>query len=383
MDLAGGMACKLTRIRYTTSTGNDGETLKKESVVIKTLNPGTLPRSIQLGLAREAIFYRDFATTVSTHHQGLLPTVYAADGDMASGQKVMMLEDLGAVGAIQLGYFFGPGSPHNWNRDLAALTKDGGIVDSADAARVAFEAMAALHAQFWCDQGLLDSGRHAWLRGAQWYANATAVSTDGKSTGDGGEKAFLAAQASAADCWATTRTKISNGDDGGVRWDSRLVAAMDASIARASWPAYQSRIKSTVNYTLVHGDSHPANMMWVPTTRRLVLLDFEVVGVGSGPQDVGQFVVSHMSPLDRRAAEQKLVRGYYDAVINGGVDPVTFPWSECWREYGLGGTERWVWLLSLLTTMCPANMVQFFHDQVLAFMVDHGISAENIGMPRV
>jgi hypothetical protein len=44
---------------------------------------------------------------------------------------------------------------------------------------------------------------------------------------------------------------------------------------------------------------------------------------------------------------------------------------------------RWIWLLAIIAQYCPDKMTQFFHDQVLAFAVDHDITTEMIGMPRV
>ena len=43
----------------------------------------------------------------------------------------------------------------------------------------------------------------------------------------------------------------------------------------------------------------------------LILLDWEMVGVGSGPQDIGQYMISHTAPEERRANEKMLVEHYY------------------------------------------------------------------------
>jgi hypothetical protein len=39
--------------------------------------------------------------------------------------------------------------------------------------------------------------------------------------------------------------------------------------------------------------------------------------------------------------------------------------------------------LQVLCGMCPPKMVQYFHDQVLAFLLDHHVTAADIVMPRV
>ena len=70
-----------------------------------------------------------------------------------------------------------------------------------------------------------------------------------------------------------------------IRWDAHLVACVDAAFAGVSWDAYQAARGH--RWTLVHGDFHPANVMW--RDGAMILIDFELVGVGSGAQDLGQF----------------------------------------------------------------------------------------------
>eukprot|EP01031_Cornospumella_fuschlensis_P047072 gene47072-57646_t len=79
-------------------------------------SPEALERSRSLGTAREAIFYNEFAPTATFS----VPKVLCSFGDMKTGEKKVVLEDLGVSG-IQSGYFFGPGSPLNWGKDLPAL----------------------------------------------------------------------------------------------------------------------------------------------------------------------------------------------------------------------------------------------------------------------
>jgi hypothetical protein len=112
-------------------------------------------------------------------------------------------------------------------------------------------------------------------------------------------------------------------------------------------------------------------------------VDFEMVGLGSGPQDIAQYLISHMSPDKRRECEHRLVRDYYFHLTGGDLHPRDYSLEQCWADYRHGGAERWVWLLLLLTTMCPDSMVQYFHDQLMAFTADHCIDETNVGMPRV
>ena len=43
----------------------------------------------------------------------------------------------------------------------------------------------------------------------------------------------------------------------------------------------------------------------------LKLLDFETVGLGSGPQDIGQYLISNISPEKRRELEPSIVCSVY------------------------------------------------------------------------
>ena len=204
--------------------------------------------------------------------------------------------------------------------------------------------------------------------------------------------------------------------------------------------AYQAEL-ATRPLTLVHGDFHPANIMIVPPTSdrpasvgrvygaawvvlhaflerapqlsrplerapqsvpqsplnvyllypspcartQVVLLDFEQVGVGSGPQDLGQYLISHASPETRRGIEARgAVEAYYEALcgLNVGV-AATMTLEQCKAEYVAGGAGRWLWFLPVLNAMCPPPMTQYFHDQLLAFLKDHNITPETVPMPRV
>lgn len=221
---------------------------------------------------------------------------------------------------------------------------------------------AKFHALHWMDRSLL---QHPWLRATDWHAQE-------------GESTFHAAQKQAAQAWATNKTKIHAGESK-VQWDPRLLKCMDSSLYKVSWGEFQKRLQRQ-QWTLVHSDFHPANMMWIRD--HIVLLDYEVVGLGSGPQDLSQFLISHMTPEARRQCEERLLRKYY-SVLSETVDGSAYTWEQCWADYVLGGVERWVWLLCILTAMCPDKMVQYWHDQLLAFILDHGITPANIGMPRV
>ena len=128
---------------------------------------------------------------------------------------------------------------------------------------------------------------------------------------------------------------------------------------------------TTRPFALVHGDCHPHNVLWCEqrTPRaHLRLIDFEMVGVGSPAQEMGQWTISHMTPAVRRASEQRLVAGYHAQVVQNltakdkQAQAKAFSYDACWSEYVAGGAGRWIWFVPVLAVMLADNpkMGQFF-----------------------
>lgn len=64
-----------------------------------------------MGHPREACFYNTFADQLSERGFSLPSTLYSF-GDMSTGEKTILLQDLS--NCVQSGYFYGPVSPHNF-----------------------------------------------------------------------------------------------------------------------------------------------------------------------------------------------------------------------------------------------------------------------------
>lgn len=136
----------------------DGSAVK---YVYKNVPASHETTSKNLGLARESFFYKLLAPTLV--EQGvIIPTVVFSYGDMKSGHKTIVLEDLSST-SLQSGYFFGPGSPLNWGKDLDAIVTT--KLPMERVARDTFRRAASLHATYWKDESLL---QHKWLRGQAW-----------------------------------------------------------------------------------------------------------------------------------------------------------------------------------------------------------------------
>lgn len=145
----------------------DGSTKK---YVYKTVLPNSYQKSKDLGLPREAFFYHYLAPTLAQHGVQL-PEVVLVHGDMSTGEKTMILEDLSSQ-CVQSGYFFGPGSPHNWGKDLTAViaaNRPSGVAENItmfEISREAFRNAARMHATYWMDRSLL---QFDWLRSQAWF----------------------------------------------------------------------------------------------------------------------------------------------------------------------------------------------------------------------
>jgi len=312
-----------------------------KAVVVKVTTESSSAKGKQLALWREAKFYEAAAAASLDPEVLRIPEVLHAVCCPETGRKLVVLEDLSGT-HVQAGLLYGKGSPLNWSCNLdEALARFGSsqskaLVEPTELTERAFVAAAAMHARYWMDAEALREHAH-WLRGAGWVT-ALDEALEGRAE-------WEAMQRQASDGWASVRASVGTG---GVAWDERVVALMDASIASISWERFQGDIQRRP-WTLVHGDFHPANAMASVETGELKWLDFELVGIGSGPQDLAQFVISHMDAETRRGCERRLVERYHAALEKGGLNTTgadtggaAYSYEQCWSEYVSGGTERWV-----------------------------------------
>lgn len=142
----------------------------EEKYVYKTVLPDSYQKSKDLGLPRESFFYQYLAPTLAQRGVNL-PAVVFVHGDMNTGEKTMVLEDLSSQ-CVQSGYFFGAGSPHNWGKNLTtviAANRPAGLSESIsmfEISRAAFRNAANMHATYWMDHSLM---QHEWLRSQAWF----------------------------------------------------------------------------------------------------------------------------------------------------------------------------------------------------------------------
>lgn len=80
--------------------------------------------------------------------------------------------------------------------------------------------------------------------------------------------------------------------------------------------------------TLCHGDYRADNQMFDGADP--VVLDFQIVGCGSGMYDVGYFISQSISPEVRDGHDRELVDGYLKRLASHGI---TFDRDDAWRQY--------------------------------------------------
>ena len=297
---------------------SDGKTL---NLVVKFIPDDKLASSKTLGLAREAFFFSILAQQLPSLS---LPRTYYTHGDLSTGAKVVIMEDL--TSHKNSGYWFGMTNPLNWGKDLASLTNNSCFTAEA-ITKNAVEKLAILHGTFWNDEGLW---KYEWLNGVDWIQGKNQESWQGMMN-------WIQAK------WDTGKARIS---DGQILIDDYLVKIVDASFSKVSWEAHQATVQQDQTWTLVHGDHHPGNWIVKPDDSKpidAIVIDFEMVGVGNGAAEISQYLISHMDPLLRKNVEFDLLKVYYDSLIKfPNVCQEKYTFEYCKQQYVTYGFAHWV-----------------------------------------
>lgn len=367
----------------------DNGTENKRLVAKQVPEGGSKELSKRLGLAREALFYDNFAFEFRCRDgmHDILPKVYYSYGDYETGEKFVLMEDL-SDRAVDSAIFFGPGNPNNWNRDLPKEVESacfGGVAAPTpeQVAMETFTAIAKIHGIFWRRRDLFltdccGGTQQQWLRGQQWVQRKD-------------RESWEASQGLIRDIWSGLHGKV----DEVLDWDPLLKSIVDKAVHGISWDAQMERLdECKTPWTLVHGDFWPGNVLWMinqdpnvaSSSSKIKIIDWEMCGIGSGPQDLGQYILSNMEPDVRREHERDLVRAYYDELLRNvrENDRESITWDYVWDEYRIGGLERWLWFLVyfLGQGLKFRPWAQFFHDQMASFVNDHGLTPADVTQVR-
>jgi hypothetical protein len=246
--------------------------------------PSAIPEVLQMARTwdlyrREVLFYRDIAPTVGLR----VPKGYVTEFDPETHHFALVMEDV---------------SPAAGGDQVAGLP--------LEHTRLALDALAALHANWWDRPELkpLETAIQPFGEGP-WVGTGAHVAAAWPAF-----KPFLSARASPAL----------------VRIAERIGSAIEPmmrDIARAP-------------RTLCHGDFRADNLMFAQGEDgpALVTLDWQVAQQARGAVDVSQLLSISVTTELRRAHEGALLRGYFDKLLAGGVQG--YAYDEFFHDYRRG-----------------------------------------------
>jgi hypothetical protein len=218
----------------------------------------------------EVAFYNELASTVDISR----PHCYFADLDHGTADVVLVMEDL---------------APGEQGDQIAGC--------DIDTAAIAVDEAAKLHGPRWGDPKLAE---------LQWL---------NRSTQSGGMAAMLPAVWEAfVDRYRSTLHEVTL--DAG----RELIALL---------PQLASYTPAAL--TPIHYDYRLDNMLF-GGPRPVVVVDWQTVQLGMGPQDVAYFLGNAFEPEVRRSCERTLLERYHRALVDDyGVDD--YPLDLCWSDY--------------------------------------------------
>ncbi|KAF9920179.1 hypothetical protein FBU30_010033 [Linnemannia zychae] len=364
--LAGIMTKILVTYTLPNSKGNDDT--HQLHLIMKRSADKRLHRLANMisGNTREVVFYgSDIAKGLLP--STLLPKIYYTHKSFWLGEYVVIMEDIKKRGAenissdnstqkspVDVNFIFGNqiwGVPDSIDR--ASLPQPSDMLDQM------FLTAAEMHAQHWNDKRLFELD---WLKSAGWYKGTN------RSRWEWSVQAGEVA-------WEKGKAMSASGEFA-VKYSDKVVRIMDSAFKRASWECLQKRLQDkSIPFTLTHGDFHAANMILdrSPSTQApsICMYDWSEVCIWEPTTDLGQTVISDVPVSIFKTHARVALKKYWDRLIElGAFKPEAYPFETCWRSFLRGGVEKWLWTFGILCSYpgMPANAVQYFHDQILAFI---------------
>jgi Ser/Thr protein kinase RdoA (MazF antagonist) len=248
--------------------------------------PSEDERSFRAGVSggnylREVMFYRHLADSARI----ATPQCYMAEVDAASGEFVLLMEDL---------------APAEQGDQLSGV--------SPEQARLVVDEAAKLHASHWGDEAL---EAHPWIVAAR-ASTVPPLSPE-----------FI------QDSWRGFSE----------RYAGRLAPGVLEAGARLSERITSFRAMFKGPRCLVHNDFRPDNMMFATPRggRPVTVLDWQSVALGAGPVDLGYFLAGALPAPTRRVQEADLLARYHRALLEAGVEEYEV---EALRRDYAGGAFR-------------------------------------------
>jgi aminoglycoside/choline kinase family phosphotransferase len=106
--------------------------------------------------------------------------------------------------------------------------------------------------------------------------------------------------------------------------------------------------------TVMHGDFRLDNLVFPNgDAAGMGVLDWQITSRGRGAFDLGYFFTTSLSPADRAAHDERLLRLYVDALADGGVRG--YGMDECMRDYRLTVMFCMVYTVILIGSLDVGN----------------------------
>lgn len=318
-------------------------------------------------LAREAYFLNQFGDSSLSN---ILPTVDYAFGDMKTGEKVIIMEELDGA---EVERFLD--DPKVVNPFLEEYKNNGKVLPvDVSVERVLCGTVASLaqfHAFFWKNPALReDESCQVWVE-EPWLLSERQANAELREL-----KLKLKLHRL---CWEQ-------------QWKgkSALPHVADSFIAETTAMlngTSQSTLRDLCNYpqtngawTLVHGDFHAGNALWINEESKVKLVDFEMVRIGSPLQDLSYFLCCRLPFHIRRRYEKLIIQEYYNQLIQHlkeeGKDTDGISLETLWQGYL--NVALSVCLMAAVNSMLGARSMQvklewalFLHENAVAFFADH------------
>ncbi|KAF8939801.1 hypothetical protein BGZ47_008040 [Haplosporangium gracile] len=366
-----GLAGVMTKILVTYTLPNSKDDTHQVHLIMKRSADKRSSRlgNIISGNSREVVFYgSDIAKDLLP--STILPKIYYTHGSIWLGEYVVVMEDIKKRRAEELAQDTNNNTSRKPPVDVNFVfgNQIWGVPDSIDRASLPpsadmldqmFLTAAEMHAQHWNDQRLL---KLDWLKSTGWYKGSNRVVWE------------WSLQAGAVSWEKGKAMSASGGFD--VKYSDKFVKIMDSAFKRASWERLQTRLQDkTIPFTLTHGDFHAANMILDHSSATeapsICMYDWSEVCIWEPTTDLGQTIISDVPVAVFKTHARTALKKYWDRLIElGAFKPETYPFETCWKSFLRGGIEKWLWTFGILCSYpgMPANAVQYFHDQMLAFI---------------
>jgi fructosamine-3-kinase len=303
VEQIGTFSSELLRLRL---TYDRLETGAPTSLILKQMIPNPVERPEE-GFANEIRFYRDVARLLAVR----IPQLYFADVDDATGEALLVLEDVEGL------------VPIDWQSGVTTAH-----------VKLALASLAQLHANWW--------GRTDGLEGLPHLDDPDFWDKIGEAYDRG---------------WQTSRDYFQEA------YGQSFVAIGDALVGRVA----ETLAPLGAPATLLHGDAHFENLpvMKEEDDNRILFFDWAAARRGLASFDVAVFAVQSFPIEKRRQAEEALVAAHAAAVKAAGVTE----WPDPWLDYRRGVLA---WMVHMIqnATLRPGDPSWVVVERYAAAAVD-------------